>query len=491
MNRPDSFRGSGFVKDNLQWMIASLALAFGLWIIAVLQTDPVQEREFLLQQPVEYQYDADMLITTEETGNPNVTIRAPRSVLDSLRSEQISVFVDLHGRVSGDYEIDLQARLDEGIRGEVVRIDPPEVDVVIEQVASRRIPIRISITQEPPSGYSYPPPTCTLSEVTARGPAASLDGLTAVARLNLTEERNPVTISTNLLSIDSEGSFVSGVVLEPHQVDCDVEISQREGVTELSVVPEVQGFPPAGYIYEGYEFEPRTVIVTGSTTTIRELNGVVSTEAIDLTGATSNFERTVSVELPEGVRLLPVTQTINVSITIGTVPGSRQYEGVTVEVEALNPGLEVELLPNIVTVLVVGPQPILEQLNRNNLRVVVNLKDFVPGTYQVTATASIIVEDLRANTTVTVQPSDITATISEITDAEINEGIPSTRDESTDSTAETLPATPIPDTPAEVPVEVPAETPVETPLEEPTQESTGESDENPVESFLDISTETP
>jgi YbbR domain-containing protein len=338
---------------------------------------------------------------------------------DSLRSNDIEVVADLRGKTSGTYEVRLEGRLDEGIRGEVIEITPDEVEVSIEQLVSRRIPVRVVVVQPPPSGYAYPPPTCSLSEVTARGPATSLENASVVARLDLSEERNPVTLVVNLQPTSENGRVLNDVILETPEVECQVQIAQREGISELSVVPVVEGFPPAGYIYQGFDFTPKTVTVSGQPDAIRQLNGVVNTAPIDLTNATSDFERGVAVVLPTDIRLLPETQIIRVTVYIGTIQGSRQYEGIPVRVENLHPTLEVELLPDQVTVFVVGPQPLLESLAVEDLQVLLDLSEVQqPGSYQIPAQALVTLPGSQDELQLTVQPPDISVTAVELTPAQ-------------------------------------------------------------------------
>lgn len=419
MRLPDT-PSARFLRENFQWMIASLLMAFGVWIMAVLQSNPIQQRDYPRSVNINFVLADDMKMSDPSVQAVTVTIRAPRSVWDVLRTDQIRVTADLTDLEEGPQTVDLEAELEDRVRGQIVDIRPAEVTVTLSRVASLRVPIRTVVTQEPPSGYTYPLPTCNLTEVTASGPADRIGDITAMARLNLSEVRAPVSLTVNLFAANQAGRFVSEVTLDPAQVTCQVNVAQIEGISELSVVPDVSGFPPPGYIYEGYEFTPGIVTVSGDQRAIRALNGVVNTETIDITDATSNFERTVLVKLPEGVRLVPETQSITVTVKIGTVRGSRQYSDIPIQVEGLAPGLDADLLPNAATVLLVGPQPILEQINNQDLTVEVNLSQISePGTYQVTAVASVSSttisdEDIVAETTLTVQPQEVNVTVESI-----------------------------------------------------------------------------
>lgn len=411
-----------FLRNNFQWMIASIFMAFGLWMIAVLQSNPVQQRDYPRSVNINFVLADNMELSEPATQSVTVTVRAPRSVWDVLRTDQIEVTANLKDLDVGSHRVELQADLQDGVQGQVVDIRPSFVTVTLAQVTSQRVPVRTVITQEPPSGFTYPMPTCNLSEVTANGSADKINGITATARLNLSEVRTPVSLTVNLFAANEAGRFVPEVTLDPAQVTCQIDVTQLEGITELSVVPEVNGFPPPGYIYEGYEFTPGLVTVTGDQRAIRALNGVVLTEPIDITDATSNFSRTVSLQLPAGVRLVPETQSINVTIKIGTVRGSRQYSNLPIQVEGLAPGLEADLLPDAATVLLVGSQPILEQINNSDLTVTVDLSAITtPGTYQVTAVASVssttLSDDvIMADTSLTVQPQEVSVTIETISE---------------------------------------------------------------------------
>ncbi len=412
-----------FFRSNVQWMAASILMAFGLWIIAVLQSNPIQQRDYPRSVNIRFQIADNMEMVNPSAQSVTVTIRAPRSAWDVLRTDQIEVVADLRKFKAGQHTITLTANLEDGVHGQVVDIRPENITVTLAEVSSVRVPVRASITQEPPSGYTYPSPTCNLSEVTAGGPEDKLVGITAVARLNLSEVRSPVSLTVNLFPANAEGRFEPEITLEPSQVTCQIDVTQIEGITELSVVPEVTGFPPPGYIYEGYEFTPGIVTVTGDQRAIRAMNGIISTEIIDITDATSSFNRTVTVQLPQGVQLVPETQSISVTVKIGTVRGSRQYTNLPIQVEGLAPGLDADLLPDVATVLLVGSQPLLEQINNDDLNVTVNVSDLTtPGTYQVTATASVSSttlsdEVISADTTLTIEPQEVSVTIKALVEA--------------------------------------------------------------------------
>lgn len=402
-----------FWAENSRWLIASIVLAFGLWMVAVLQTDPITEERFSQAIPVQVLTDGNMLVTNNNTTSVQVTIRAPRSVLANLRADQIDVLADVRGAESGNHRVNLEARLADGLRGQVVDISPRRIDLSLEQIATRSLEVRPFVTQDPPSGFTYSQIRCTPGSVNASGPLSQIEGALAIARVNLSNYRSPTTLNVTLQITTQAGRPITGLNLETSLADCEIDINPIAGVSELSVVPGVEGFPPSGYIYEGYDFRPRTVVVTGDPRAIRELNGIIPTETIQLSGVRQSFEQVVPLILPEGVELLPQSQTITVEIKIGTVQGNRQYSDVPLQATGLGPNLQVEFLPTSVTVFVVGPQPILAELSAEELRVVVDMSGQGAGTYQRTATAQALIET-NTPLQLSVQPTEINVTVRDL-----------------------------------------------------------------------------
>src|SRR5262249_37170973 len=107
-----SFKPSRALIDNLIWFAASLVLAFIVWVIATLQSDPIQQQRFSRLE-VRMNAPPGLIITTPSTNNrlASVIVNAPRSVLDLLTSEEIAVSADLSNLGAGDHTVDLQVTL--------------------------------------------------------------------------------------------------------------------------------------------------------------------------------------------------------------------------------------------------------------------------------------------------------------------------------------------------------------------------------------------
>jgi YbbR domain-containing protein len=116
---------------------------------------------------------------------------------------------------------------------------------------------------------------------------------------------------------------------------------------------------------------------------IESLPGYVETTPLDLSGASTNFETHLSLNLPSGVLLIGA-QTVSVQIEIVPIEDSRQVSFRQVEVVGLGRGLKAQLSPGTVDVILGGPLPVLNSLLPSDVHVRIDLTGLTIGTSQLT-----------------------------------------------------------------------------------------------------------
>ncbi len=384
-----------FILNNLVWFVGSMILAFFIWMIATLQSDPIQQQRYRERVPVHMNADTGLLITYPATANrqASVVIRAPSSVLDLLTSDEIVVSADLTGLTAGDHTVELKATLARQ-QTTVVDISPHQMHVVLEEATQRQVPLRAVVTGEPPAGYSRGEPVfnVNLNQVLASGASTKVNEVVAAqVELDLRQQRNPLEVDLRLTPVDADGNAVSDVTLDPQVVRVSVNIRRREDVREVSVRPNVQGMPPDGYVLNTLSYAPQSVLVSGTPRLLATLEDTLSTQAIDLSNHTTSFEVSVPVILPNSDLLLLSGQNITVSVEIKPVTTSRQFEAIPVKILGIdsNSNLSVKIAPNTVSVLVNGPQEAVNQLTADDVKVVLDLNGLAPGNYTLPLNASV------------------------------------------------------------------------------------------------------
>ena len=386
-NRPTVLR---FVLDNLGWLFGSILLSTIVWYIASSAQNPVEQRRLANRIDIQVQADDGVLIVTKSADAAQVTIRAPRSVFDVLSSEDISVVADLTKLQPGKkYTVPLQARLSDARRGVITDIQPSQITVELARRSEHLVNIVVVRTAEPPPGFNA---TEALSTPNAKivGPDNLVNIVVAAqARISLQDQRAGFARTIPLIAVDADSKQVSGVTIDPAEVTVTVDIQPRPDVTELAVVPRLTGDLPSGYFRRNYSWDPKTVVVRGDRTTIENLNGVVSTDPIDLTGKTQTFSQRVKLALPTGVTT-PDPVEVSVTVEIEAVLGSREFTNIPVQTQGLDPAdYAITVQPDHVNVIVNGPQPVLDALTPGDISVIAPLAGLSAGKYPVTLQASI------------------------------------------------------------------------------------------------------
>lgn len=402
-----------FVFQNLGWIAGSVFLALVVWMAANMANNPVEQRE-MQNIVVDVQLPDGYVLTRPNTvQRATVIVRAPKDDWDLLLDEDIHLTADLSDiRRPDEYEIELKAEIADPIHGKVVAIRPNTMTFTIDQEAEKRVPVNVVVSNEPPLGYTYPDILCDPTEVVVNGSAERVNQVVqAEARLNLSDERNPILgQSYSLTPINKDGRTVTSISLEPATVSCSVDIQPRTDVIQMRVLPAIIGDPPSGYIFEGYIATPESVGVTGDRSAISDMAGLVYTEPIDLEGQTQTYTAEVQLELPDGVQLVPENQLISVTVTISPVRSSRQFQEVSVELTGLDPTVyRATVLPNAVTVLVVGPEALLPA--RDDVRVTVDLTGLASGNHLVTPQGVILDQPMPDGMVISVRPEQLSVTI--------------------------------------------------------------------------------
>ena len=404
-----------FLARNLGWMLVSLFLAIAIWAAANLESNPVEERE-IKNLPVSVSLPDGFVLTRQpEPSTVSAVVRTQQNEWSLLVPDDILISADLGGiREPGEYRIELESDVVSQRHARVVAIRPSTLVFAVDQEAEKRVAVRVIVRREPPLGYSLPSDlsnVCDQTEVTVRGSAERVNSVDHVeVRMDLSDQRNPLTRSFDLIAVQGDGRTATQVEMLPASVSCTIDIQAREDVIQMRVLPEVVGDPPDGYLFEGYVAQPETVGVTGSRSAISAMGGLVRTVPIDISEEIETFTNEVQLDLPEGVTLVPENQLIRVTVTISPVRSSRQFQEVPVEITGLDPTAHrATVLPNAVTVLVVGPEAMLPM--REDVRVLVDLADMAAGNYQLAPQGLIIDQETGNGMQITVRPEQVSVTI--------------------------------------------------------------------------------
>ena len=139
----------------LPTLLTALVLAIIVWVSSVTASDPNQTITY--ETPIKLEIlglNPDLVITYQEVQGVKVTLRAPRSVHARLANDPglINANINLSGLEAGDHTLTPEVIVN--LRPvQVVEISPATVDLSLEKVASKTMPITLVQTGILPVGF--------------------------------------------------------------------------------------------------------------------------------------------------------------------------------------------------------------------------------------------------------------------------------------------------------------------------------------------------
>ena len=396
------------ITTNLMWFLGSLALAFVVWLIAVSQSDPFVQWRLSDRVPIRVTPEPGLIITNQNEfpSTASVQLRAQRSVQQLLAPDDVLVWADLSNLGPGEHTVQLDTSV--ARQASVVGVSPRQITVRLEVEEAQLKPVRVNIITQPPLVYSVGDPALDVHQVEVSGPASRVAQVTeALVPVALEGQRATFEDDIRVIPVDADGNAVSGVTVDPQNVHVHIDIQPRSDVREVRVQPNIVGELTEGYVLTpAFDYNPKTIVVSGPASVLERLPGTFFTAPISLSDKTSSFEITVPVELPDP-RLVAVTgRAVTVTVGIETQTITRQFDNIQVQLIGRKPGLDYQTVTHEVTVLVTGPQPLLNTLTANDLNVLVDVSGLNAGdTAQLAPSASI--SDSASVVTTSVLPAVI------------------------------------------------------------------------------------
>jgi YbbR domain-containing protein len=367
-------------------VILALLLAVVIWITATLQADPFVTGEFtnlpitLVGQP------ADTVFLPPPADSATVRVRAPQSVLESLSPSDFTATMDMTGvQVGTSVPVPVQVEIDnQAVRIEA--ISPARLVVHLEAVDTVVMSVTIDVEGEVAAGYQLLEPTISPDSVAVKGPVSILGQVSAVSgALSVEGVRELVDAKVEVAPRDVDGNPVTGLEWMPEQVTVQARVRNKLGYKpDVTVIPDLHGEPALGYRQGSVVVEPSTVVLAGLPSVLDRLPAFVMTQPVSITGAADNMTVRTTLTVPNGVMVANV-RFVTVTLEILPIESSRIVTA-TIGVQGLSSDLTASFSPNVVQVILVGPDTILAGLKPNDVQVIVDLFTYTLGAHRVKPT---------------------------------------------------------------------------------------------------------
>ena len=262
------------------------------------------------------------------------------------------------------------------IRVQVVDFQPRTIQVRLDPVGSRTMPVTVDLGTVP-DGLNLGPPQTEPSSVTIRGGTSNIEQVSSVlARVAVDASALNIDREFELVPVDANGNQVANVQVEPERARVRIAVARELATRTLPVVPQVTGQLSPGYRISSITVEPLVVTVSGEASIVTQLETAM-TEPIDLSGRTRDVEATVRIALPAGVSVSG-GDLVRVIVTVAEETGTRTFQvGLTMEGDGQ--AISYSLQDSSVQVTLAGPTATLDAVDPTSLLATVDVLS-VPAT---------------------------------------------------------------------------------------------------------------
>lgn len=384
-----------WLGTNFTSLILSLLLAIVIWASAVTSSDPNIETELTIPLEV-IQQATDIAIVDLLPETVTLKILAPESIILHIEEDNpLTANINLIDIKAGTYLFPVRVEIPDYLKPiSILEQNPKQLKLKISNLISKTLQISIQVEGEPAIGYKTSGLEWDEVLATVTGLETKVDEVAAVVGiLDISDASGTISKELTLQAHDENGDLVDAIALTPDIVRVNQVISLQGGYRNVAVNVTTEGFVEPGYRFTSITPAPPTVMVfSENPQLVEQLPGYVNTKPLDLTGVDGYLETILELDLPNGVTVVgdpAVLVQVNVTALETNMSISRE-----IEIIGLLPGLSAEVSPKQVSVRILGPVPILDNLTLGDIRVVVDLTNLEIGVHTVIPTVEILPADV-------------------------------------------------------------------------------------------------
>lgn len=392
---------SGNTGDRWQWLqgvgaratLTNIAVAVILsivaWLSVTYQTNPPQQVNIDNVPLVLNGPDPGLLLMSEIPAVVNVQIQTTRDRIDELNAANIRASISVEGFGPGDHRVPVQVEMPD-LRSQVVWVKPTNMNVLLEtEVTQIFTPtVKVLDISSLPIGYSLSEITVSPQTLTIQGPKSQIENIRE-ARLELEIENRrsdfQESIAPKILSMT--GEELTGLIVNPDNTVVSVPIKQNFFTKEVSIRANVNAESvETGYEIRSIDILPMSVTLSGNRSAIDAAGDYVNTAPINLESVFDNLVVNVPLEIPDDIRVLDEAgdpmMSVQVKIDIAPVNAYLVLEK-NIELRNIPAGITARPSRASITVLMIGPSPLLKEIENNQdlLVIYLDLSEYEAGSY--------------------------------------------------------------------------------------------------------------
>lgn len=309
-----------------------------------------------------------------------VRLTVPQNIANMATPDNVRVELDLSGvRNLGKQKVRLRGTT---VYGTIARISPQEMELDIENLDQRSVPVNVVQRGEKQEDLWYDVARINPMNIMVSGPSSLVQQASkAQVELDMTGQTQSDSRAHLVNILDNEGNELPSMLgKSTSSVTIGVDIYPTKLLPITKNLNElVTGELPKGYSLDGIEAQPAQIQVAADQVLLDSITSV-GIEPIDCTDRTSSFTKTAKVLKLPNVKYS--SDSVSVSIGITEDETTKTFSNVSAKLVNLQGGLRSKWNNPKLVVVVEGLFSSMQELSRNDLSATVDLSEITaPGVY--------------------------------------------------------------------------------------------------------------
>lgn len=357
--------------------VCCVIVSFILWLFIYNVENPVRERKIVVPVQVinrNVLMQSNIISVDDENLTVKLTIKGNASDLYAVKSSQFELTSDLGSYVvkKGKNKIPVQIKKSPGsVR--VVNSDNLWVNINIEDLKSKVVPVKLTLLGKAKSGFYAKEPKLSSTKVTVKGAKKDIEKVAKTETMyNIQNISKDVNRKVYLKAEDSQGNIIKNVEIEPKYLDMSIPVVR---VKSVPVNVNLSG-NLSDYGINSILPMNSNVDITGSDAEIAKVSKI-DTEGIDISSINGRDSIDVKVNLPYGVTLLNGSDTVRLKVDFDK--SSQKQVSVNIQTVNLDSSYSASLSASTVNVVVSGSKYAVDNLKDGDISASVDLKGVKQG----------------------------------------------------------------------------------------------------------------
>lgn len=367
-----------FFKNNWQIKLVSVLLAFVLWFVICEYVDP-ETTTWASDINISVNYEGsvpqkeNLGIMTIVDQKVDVCVSGSRDTIALMNRQKITATLDLSNVTqSGEYDLPVLVdlgnqnltKVEQSIETVKVRFDTNKVS---------NIKVNVKVEGNVPEGLIREDPIMLNNYIVVTGPTSIVDTIVS-AEVEIKQDSFVQTgnFKCDYVFVDKNGAVVEKtfLIIDDKMKTLDITIPVvKEKLVPLTVeIINSSGGSDSSFCTA--EVMPKEIKILGSAETLASYNAI-SLGTIDVAEKTENFETSMAIVLPNGVKNVDAVETAQVLVKFNDVQ-TRSFDVDKIELHNVPNGMKAKVSEKRLTIKVRGIAEDINKLNAKDITLVVD-----------------------------------------------------------------------------------------------------------------------